>query len=387
MKKILIITLEYPPQIGGIASYVHQFAEALSDPKKIVLYAPNTKDSEKWDKQQKFKIIRNNPYFPLFLWPRWIRLFFQINKIVKQENIDIIYLHHFLPVGYVALLIKKFKKIPYIVFSHGTDVLAGTKNKWKKKMTNMVTTGAERLVFNSDSLKNRLIQILPELEQKSIVIYPCPEDGFYIPSEKEKLKKLKEKYALDGKKVMLSIARLDEGKGFTHMIRILPKILKKNPNLVWFVVGDGPKKDFLIKEIQKNNLQNIVRYVGHIPHHKIKPFYYLADLFVLLTHPDEGKEEGLGLVFLEAAAAGLPAVAGRSGGVDEAVIHTQTGLVVDIYKGDQGVVDAVTQILTNKSYAKRLGQQAQARMREEFQWDHQLERLKPWIEDSPKNKV
>ncbi|NCO05364.1 MAG: glycosyltransferase family 4 protein, partial [Candidatus Magasanikbacteria bacterium] len=123
-----------------------------------------------------------------------------------------------------------------------------------------------------------------------------------------------------------------------------------------------------------------VRFLGKVPHNEVVPFYYIADIFTLLTHPDEGKEEGLGLVFLEAAAAGLPVVAGKSGGVPEAVIHTQTGLIVDIYHGDNVVVDAITELLTNKEYADRLGKNAQERMKADFNWQYQMEKIKPWIE-------
>ncbi len=385
MKKILIITLEYPPDIGGVASYVHQFAEEL-DPQNTIVYAPKIKDDEKWDKVQKYKVIRKKPYYPKFIWPRWIRLYFQISSIVKKEGIEMMLIHHSLPVGYIGLLIKKSKKIPYIIFSHGTDVLAGTSTKWKRKMIKKVTAGADAVVFNSESLKRRLTRVLPEVEEKSVVVYPCPLDDFYTPVSKELINNLKAQYALEGKKIILSIGRIEDGKGYTHLMRVLPKILKKTPNLVWLIIGEGPKKKFLVDEMQKHNLQNIVRFIGQVPHNQVKPFYYLADLFVLLTHPDNGKEEGLGMVFLEAAACGKPVVAGRSGGVPEAVIHTQTGLIVDVNQGDPVIVDAITQILLNESYSDRIGKQAQDRMKEEFQWKHQLARLDKWIKGDIKSR-
>src|SRR5690606_19476475 len=111
----------------------------------------------------------------------------------------------------------------------------------------------------------------------------------------------------------------------------------------------------------------------------LKQYYYLADLFVLLTHPDEGREEGLGLVFLEAAAAGLPAVAGRSGGVEEAVLHAETGLVVDLYHGDTGVIESVVTMLKNEEYASSLGMRAKARIESQFVWKNQVKVLGPWL--------
>lgn len=378
MKKTLIITLEYPPQIGGIATYVHNVAEAL-DPEKTVVLAPPCLGDKDWDKQQKYKVIRHKLLFPKFIWPRWLRMCWFVWWFVKQEKIELIMVHHVLPVGYVAVINKKFRKIPFLLFSHGTDLVAGTASKWKKRMVTMVSRHTEQIIFNSESLKRRYLKVLPQFEAKSLVLYPCPDGDFLTAPPKEEVKKLRTQYALQGKQVILSVSRLADGKGFPHLIRMMPKILQKAPHLVWMIVGEGPKKQDIIKEIQRLNLQNVVRFIGEIPHKELKKFYYLADLFVLLTHPDEGREEGLGLVFLEAAAAGLPIVAGKSGGVEEAVLHTQTGIVVDLFKGDPAVIDAITTMLNNKEYATELGRNAKDRIKTSFLWENQVTRLGEWL--------
>jgi len=307
-------------------------------------------------------------------------MYFQISKIVRQEGIEVVIINHALPVGYIALLIKKFKKIPYLVCSHGTDVLAGTSTRWKTKMITMVSRGAEELIFNSQSLQRRFLRTLPEFEAKSMVLYPCPDPNLSQPPSLKEIDNLKQQYALEGKKVILSVSRLDDGKGFPHLIRILPKVLEKVPNLVWFLVGDGPKRKKILDLIRENSLQNVVRYIGEIPHKEVKKYYYLADLFVLLTHPDGGKEEGLGLVFLEAAATGLPVVAGQSGGVGEAVVHTQTGLVIDVYQNLAQIGDSIVELLKNEKYSKQLGSEAKLRIQSQFQWEHQIKKLDRWIQ-------
>lgn len=380
MKKTLLITLEHPPDVGGIATYVHQFASALPS-EDIIVYAPAVENSKVIDRQFPYKVIRKNPFFPRFIWPRWLRLFFQVRKIVKQEKIEVILLHHVLPVGYVAWLIRKLSRVPYIVFSHGTDVLLATQTKWKTRMTKKVLGTAEQIVFNSESLKRRLLHVFPDFDQKSLVLYPCPEEIFFTPSSEDTLKKLKEQYALQGKRVLLTVSRFVDGKGIPHLIRVMPFILKRYPHVVWMLVGDGPKKDFIIEQIQKNNLQNIVRFLGEIPHRDLVPLYHLADVFTLLTHPDQGREEGLGLVFLEAAAAALPVVAGKSGGVDEAVVDGETGILVDVYQDPgQKIADSIVNLLENQSYADKLGKAGQQRMRETFQWQKQIAKLDQWLQ-------
>lgn len=368
--------MEFPPQIGGIATYVDELAAGL-DKGNVVVWAPPHPGAKNWDSERPYKIIRKQ-LLSFFFWPRWISTCIKLWRLCRKEKIDVVMLHHILPIGYAAWFVKKVSKIPYIIFSHGTDIVAATRTRWKKKMVNIIAFCADQIIANSDSLKRRMLLTLPELADKTIVVYPCPEETFYTPSSALEIDALKDRLALHGKKVILSVARLAEGKGFPHLIAVLIEVVKKNPNIVWLIIGDGPKKQELLQEIQKNNLQNIVRYIGQVQHADLKLFYYASDIFCLLTHPDHGFEEGLGLVFLEAAAAGLPTIAGKSGGVEEAVAHMETGIVVDTYQHPQGV-DAILTLAENTEFAKRLGTEGQRRVRANFNWSHQLERLNQWI--------
>ncbi|OGH60103.1 MAG: hypothetical protein A2725_00440 [Candidatus Magasanikbacteria bacterium RIFCSPHIGHO2_01_FULL_33_34] len=379
MKKILIISLEFPPYVGGVATYVHDLADSL-DPQKTVVLAPSSKSKESsvWDEDKKYKIIRKKLLYPRFIWPRWIRLLWHVWRVVRKEKIEIIFVQHVLPVGYAGILMKKLFKIPFLLFSHGTDLIAGTSTVWKRKMVTMVSKQAEQIIFNSNSLQSRYLRVLPMFEKKSFVLYPCPEPIFFETPSRSAIDTIRSRYALEGKEVILSVSRLDEGKGFLHMIRYMSKILETAPNLVWFIIGGGFKSDLIIDTIRRYNLQNVVRFIGEIPHADLPPYFYVADLFVLLTHPDDGREEGLGLVFLEASATGLPIIAGRSGGVPEAVLDGRTGLIVDATNEKQ-VIDATLKLLQEKIYATQLGKAAKDRMLKDFQWSNQIKLLEPWI--------
>lgn len=369
--KTLIITLEYPPQIGGVASYTYNLAKNMAA-EDVVVYAPKMEGDTSFDKKNRWKVVRANPFF-WFMWPRWLRMLWQIWKLAKKEKIQLIYAHHALPVGYVAYLLKKFKKIPYVIFFHGTDLELGIKNK--KNKLKKICVNAEKIVVNSIFLKNKFQSAFEDLKKEITVVYPCPDDIFLQSVSETELKKLKSQLALEGKKVIITVARMTDGKGYPHLIRLLPKILEKVPNLVWLIVGDGPKKDEIIKSIQKNYLQNVTRFIGKIPYTELPKYYQIADLLVLLTHPDESSaEEAWGTAFVEAAASGLPVVAGRAGGVEEAVLHTQTGLVVDVYQ-DQNIVSAVTDLLREKDFAMKMGQTGKDRVIREFNWTEQLKKL------------
>ncbi|MBD3311198.1 MAG: glycosyltransferase [Candidatus Magasanikbacteria bacterium] len=380
MKKALIITMEYPPQIGGIATYTHDMADVMDKNNTIVL-APIWHDKieqKKFDGRVKYKTIRANFLYKNIIWPRWLKLFFKVRKIVREENIEVLLIHHALPVGYIGVLIKILSGVPFLLFSHGTDLTSGISSRWKKMMMNFVCKGSQKIFFNSNSLMRRFQENFSGFDDKSVVLYPCPERDFLEAPDREVIEELRRNYALIGKQVILSVGRFDEGKGFLHLLRIMPKLVERFPNLVWILVGDGPKKDQIIKNIQSLGLQNNIRYIGQVEHDELKKYYYLADLFVLLTHPNKGREEGLGLVFLEASAAALPVVAGRSGGTKESVLDGKTGFVVNT-DAEKEVFDTVVTLLRNPSFAEKIGYNGKKRIISEFNWQEQIKKLEPYL--------
>lgn len=367
MKRTLIITLEYPPQIGGIATYISGYSKHLGG--DAFIWAPKNKEAK-----EEQNVFRGEPYFLLF-WPRWFKLFFQIRKIVKQENIEIIHVHHVLPVGYVARLIQKLYKTPYLVFLHGTDVQMAVRTKRKKKLYLKILKKAEKVIVNSEYLKSQVIKDAQKLENKIVIVNPCPSDKF-LQMPNADLEKLRTELALGGKKVVLTVSRIAEGKGHSLFLQDLPEIIKEVPNVIWLVAGSGEKSEVFWQIVCEKNLQNFVRFLGNVPNGELQKYYNLADIFLLLTHKDKERDlqEGFGLVFLEAGATGLPSVAGISGGVEEAVLNNQTGFVVDAYD-DISVKSAVVKLLQDETLAKTFGKNAKNRVEQEFTWPKQLKKL------------
>jgi phosphatidylinositol alpha-1,6-mannosyltransferase len=371
--KTLLVTLEFPPQIGGIASYTYNLASHWPEDSELIILAPKMKGDIEFDSQNKWKVYRRAPLFRFF-WPRWIKLLWQVWQISKKEKIGMIFVNHALPAGYVGLIIKKILKIPFVVFFHGTDLEKGTKNRWKKKMLEIVCRNADKIIINSVFLKSKFETKFEKIKKDIEIVYPCPGDHFFKEVPTEEIDQLKSKLAIEGKKVILTVARISEGKGYPHLMRLLPKILQKIPNVVWLIVGDGPKKEALLKMAQKDYLQNIVRFVGKIPYQDLPKYYQVADLFVLLTHVDEDNEEGWGTVFLEASSSGLPIVAGQVGGVEESVENLVSGLIVDVYY-DNAVVSAIVDLLNKSGYAKQMGEAGKERVAKEFIWGKQIEKI------------
>jgi len=376
MKKTLIIAYEYPPQVGGIASYIAAYA-AVCDPSRIVVLAPPHPDADAWDSAQPYTVIRAPFLFRGPVWPKWVRLAFTVRRIVRSHQIEQLHVHHILPVGYLAYLLKK--RCSYVVFFHGTDFVRIEGRPWKRWWTNRVLGHATRIIANSTSLKERLARVFPKQADNISLVYPCPSDTLHTPPSQDTLDQLRAQLGLEHRRVILTVSRFDDGKGIPQLVRAVSLLVPQHPDLVWVLIGDGKKKHEVLDLIQTYRLQNTVRYLGALPHAEIKPYYYLADLFALLTHPDSSrKDEGFGIVFLEAAAAGLPAVAGNSGGTKEAVVHMQTGIVVHPYN-ELEITGAISRLLRDDALRRALGTAAKDRVLQEFTWHTQLSRIAEWL--------
>ncbi|MDO8499479.1 MAG: glycosyltransferase family 4 protein [bacterium] len=370
--KRLFITLEYPPQTGGIASFVYNLMAHLPAEDNI-LWAPKMTGGGEFDSSHAMRVFRGRPYWS-FIWPHWLRLLFSIWWLCRKEKIQKIYLHHVLPVGYVCYLLKKIKHIPYVVFFHGTDLELASRHNRNKLV--MVCREAEEIIVHSEFMRQKATTILgPEISKKFKTIYPSPGDIFLQDVIKEKVESIKNQLGLSGKKVIISVGRMEDGKGFTRLVALLPQLVKQIPNVVCLLIGRGPKRDWLIQSVERGNLQNSVRFLGEVEYSDLPAYYHAADIFVLLSHQDQTREESWGTVFLEAAACGLATVAGRAGGVPETVENGITGWVVDS-NNKQETLDTIIKLLNDQKSAKIMGAAGRERVLRDFIWDKQI--LKLW---------
>lgn len=343
MKKSLLITLEYPPTIGGIATYTKSLAAYLHT---NVVVLNNGKKNTKTENG--YTVYTRKLLFPKFIWPRWKRGLFHIWNIARKEKIEMLLVHHILPIGIIAYILSILTKRKYIIFFHGTDIIMANATLWKRFISRLIIRRATACIVNSISVQKQVITLEKSATEKTKIIYPTPSDIFLLEKNEEKTKSLLDTLALHGKTVILTVSRIDEGKGFTHLTRILPELLKQIPQLVWVVVGDGPKRLQWWKQVETAQLQSIIRYVGKLPQTELPTYYDIADCFILLTHTDDKREEGAGTVLLEAMARKIPVVAGRTGGVPDIVHNGENGTLVDVYRGDELIIKAIVSTLTDK---------------------------------------
>ena len=373
MSKIVILAGDFPPIQGGISTYLHNLASNFSpdDVEVICLPSPGSSD---YDRIQKYGTRRLS--IPE-LWGPDSKQFkylspFYFREITKISRIDYILCgqaHHTLLLP--AWLTFKTRGIPYGVIAHGNDV-SSLQAGFVRRAVIPLLRSAQAVLANSQrtSLLVKNLQVDPS---RTHVIHPVVDTGMregIIPSDS-----IRNKYSLQGKKCLLTVSRLVERKGCDTVIKAMPEILSKVPDAHYVIVGAGPYENELKQLVRSLEMDSHVTFAGFVE--DITPFFDVCDVFVMISReiPDKSDLEGFGLVFLEANLFGKPVVAGRSGGVVDAVLDGQTGLLVDPGKPLE-VAEAVTRLLLDKSLSKQLGDIGRIRVLQQFSGESAIHKLR-----------
>ncbi|PIP17697.1 MAG: hypothetical protein COX43_02955 [Parcubacteria group bacterium CG23_combo_of_CG06-09_8_20_14_all_35_9] len=378
-KKSLLITIDFPPQIGGAGYYISQVALHLPQ-KDLVILAPKMENSEIFDREQRYKIYRKNLISKLcFIWPKWLPLLYKSLKIVKKERIKTIQVGQVLPVGIVALFIKKLFRIPYIVYTNAMDVtMPAARHGRKKRILKSVLKEAYKVITISEFTKGELIK-LGVKKENIVIVRPCTDILEKIKNQKSKIKNVKEeivkKYNLKNKRILLTVGRLVKRKGHDMVIRALPKAIEKVPNLVYVITSTGPCLEELRKLTQELNLEDKVVFTGTTSQETLIVLYEISDVFIMTSRELSSRDvEGFGIVYLEANALEKPVIAGRSGGVEDAVQDGVNGLLVDP-ENTREIAETIVRLMTNQELANKLGVQGKERVLREFNWKKEIKKI------------
>jgi phosphatidylinositol alpha-1,6-mannosyltransferase len=173
------------------------------------------------------------------------------------------------------------------------------------------------------------------------------------------------------------VSRMVARKGQDVLVRALPAIRARVPGAALLLVGDGPHREAVEKLVRSLGLDRDVVLTGRVPWQRTPAYYDAGDVFAMPTRTRLGglEPEALGICYLEAAATGLPVVAGDSGGAPDAVLDGENGFVVDGRSVAQ-VADRVSTLLLDRDLARRFGERGRAWVAEKWLWDHQAGRLK-----------
>ncbi len=374
MKKTLLVTIDFWPNIGGVANYYFNLCKWLGKSVVVLTLKPqNYKNTKISEQEFSFKVVRKKLLLN-WLWPKWIIMFWHIWRIIKQEKIGILWAGEILPTGVVVYFLNKILKLPYVVSCHGTDILQAQQIKRKKIMTQKVFQNARYIIVNSKYTAS-LVKNMGVNGQKIKIIYPSINNKQPIIN-KDIQKKFINKYNLEGKKIILSVGRLVERKGFDKVIKAMSSISKEIPEAVYLIAGKGPESEKLLAlasqfPVYKNN----IILLGKINDEEKWALMELCDVLVMPARKNNNDVEGFGIVYLEANLMGKPVIAGNVGGVKEAVINNETGLLVNPESIEE-ISKAIIKLLTNQTLANKLGRLGRQRVTKEFAWNETGQKMK-----------
>lgn len=362
--KLLLLTENWPPRLGGIENYLTRIVSHLKN-YEVTVVAPKIKGGKFQLSVDEGNVIRKRFFWPL-LRPGWLPLFVWLYRMAKRENYDVVLCGKALFDGLAGYYLKKYLGIPYVVFTYAMEVETWSKNSGQRRKLELVLKNADRVIYINEVTKRLLIK-LGVAEKELVRIWPGVDDSFFekVPEEEAQL-------VLGGYRItppyVLCVARLIERKGIDGLIEAFSQLDQtKFGDYQLIVVGEGPERGQLEQLIEKLWMNKSVQLVGEVPTDRLHALYQKADVFALTPRVLRNDFEGFGIVYLEAAAAGLPVIGTKTGGVVEAVAHDQTGLLVEPDSIEK-VQRALESLLGNSELREKLGQRGRRRAYAQFRW-------------------
>ncbi|MEA3249397.1 MAG: glycosyltransferase family 4 protein [Patescibacteria group bacterium] len=373
MRPILLVTIEYPPQRGGIATYLAHIAENLPHGNIIVL-APEMKSTHEYDMNAGVPIYRYKMLWK-YMRPRWLLAFYWTWRMCRKDRPSMVMVSHLLNMGKVALGIKRVLGIPYGVILHGYDVAQAKSTTYGRRLAAREILGGASLVVCNSVYTGTWAQSLGVDESRIAYVNPPPWLPLDTKADAGEVAQFRKIHELDGKFTLLYVGRLVKRKGVDTCIKAVAKLRAEGCDVKYIVIGDGPDKGRLKKMAMDANVADHVVFTGMMNPNRLSIPYTACDAFVMVPRSlDGGNIEGYGIVYLEANIFGRPVIGSRTGGVPEAVIDGETGLLVE--PGDvDGLVKTVRKLMNDESLRKKLGEGGRARLEKDYGDNRQARRF------------
>lgn len=368
-RKILLVTSHFPPYPGGMSRYHYDLCMALPVASIDILTLPYLGDKE-FDLESELHIIRLRR-------AAWFQSFRQGAKLISIPFLSYLLAHaneyDFILCGGAshqmlipAYLIWKIFRIPYCTIVHGLDFMHVQKIPFYASIFNYMVQTSTLIYANSTRTAEEVRSTISK-DLHIVTLNPSVDKNRFMNLNHRTIIDLQEKYRLQNKKVILTVGTLVKRKGHEVIIDALPLIINEIPDIHYLIVGKGSEEVNLKMKVSNLGLKDFVTFTDFIPDSELPEYYGVCDVFAMISHdiPEKGDIEGFGIVYLEAGAAMRPVVAGRSGGVEDAVEDGVSGLLVDPTNVD-AVAQALIRVLKDKKLAQHLGEQGYARVQKHF---------------------
>lgn len=371
--RLLFVSQDFPPARGGIQTYAGELAARFAlRADDFAVLAPEHPDAVRHDEGLSFPVHRvraSADLFPLLSVPRVVRL-------VREQGFDAVFATQWSSALPVQLAGRRVGPVQLFVAAHGREVLFEPGRL--PALIRRTYAGLRRKVYlRADHIFPVSRFTAGLLHQNGVhtgrtTVIPNGADPVrFSPGDASALR---QHLALNGHRVLISVCRLVPRKGIDTTLRALPAVLRQVPHVRYLVVGDGPDRARLEALACTLGVDAHVQFIPGIDNEALPAYYNLAEAVVMPSRSDPPDVEGFGIVFLEANACEKPVVGADAGGIPDAILHGETGLLIPP-DDPEALAASIIQLLNEPEFALRLGRQGRARVVREATWDTVASRM------------
>ncbi|MGW7071378.1 glycosyltransferase family 4 protein [Streptomyces sp. NPDC054855] len=377
MHKTLIVTNDFPPRPGGIQAFLHNMALRL-DPEQLVVYASTWKRGREgaeataaFDAEQPFKVVRD-PTTMLLPTPRVTR---RAVSLLREHGCESVWFGAAAPLGLMSPALRKAGARRLVATTHGHEA-GWAQLPASRQLLRRIGDSTDTITYLGEYTRSRIAAALsPAAAGRMVQLPPGVDEKTFHPGSGGDA--VRARLGLTDRPVVVCVSRLVPRKGQDTLILAMPRILAREPDAVLLIVGGGPYEKELHKLAAETGVSDSVRFTGSVPWEELPAHYGAGDVFAMPCRTRRGglDVEGLGIVYLEASATGLPVVAGDSGGAPDAVLDGETGWVV---RGGspEAAADRIVTLLGDGELRQRMGERGREWVEERWRWDLLAEKLR-----------
>ncbi|MFF9121961.1 glycosyltransferase family 4 protein [Streptomyces sp. NPDC014889] len=376
MRKTLIVTNDFPPRPGGIQAFLHNMALRL-DPERLVVYASTWKRGREgaeataaFDAEQPFTVVRDRTTM-LLPTPGATR---RAVGLLREHGCTAVWFGAAAPLGLMAPALRRAGAERLVATTHGHEA-GWAQLPAARGLLRRIGESTDTITYLGEYTRSRIAAALtPEAAGRMAQLPPGVDEKTFHPGSGGD--EVRARLGLTGRPVVVCVSRLVRRKGQDTLILAMPRILAAEPDAVLLIVGGGPYEKELRALAERTGVAGSVRFTGPVPWAELPAHYGAGDVFAMPCRTRRGglDVEGLGIVYLEASATGLPVVAGDSGGAPDAVLDGETGWVARGGSPEEAA-DRVVTLLADPALRRRMGERGRSWVEEKWRWDLLAQRL------------
>jgi phosphatidylinositol alpha-1,6-mannosyltransferase len=375
----LVLSEHFLPDQGGTITWLMQ-TYSRYDPKEVVFVVGQHSHAQLVDPELPFQVQRIpmkvadwDPSRPASLW-QYVGMVRRVYKVCRHYKVRQIHCMKVFSEGLVAWWIQQISSIPYLLYAHGEEILFARTSRKLSWLMPKIYQHAGAIIANSHHTKKILLEEVGIRPEKIHVIHPGVNVNDFRVTD-EMISSVRQRHKLESSPVLLTVGRLQRRKGQDMVIKALPLITKRFPNVKYVIVGAGEEQTALRKLTHDLGVKEQVIFVGQVPESELAAYFAACDVFIMPNRQIGPDIEGFGMVFLEAGAAGKPVIGGKSGGTGEAIAEGVTGIRVNGSCVEE-IATAVIALLMDPTQAQLMGECGRRRVETEFSWSSIVSRTR-----------